>query len=412
MKKGKIIQYIVAILVVFVLLCGIFSIVRRITGKNTTENVAETNNGKSSKTKDKEGKKAEAEEDTEAEADNSTPITKLKVTAPKAYIREGNSMDLEIKYKPADASNPKLKWSCSEKGLVSVSEDGKLTAEAGSGKNKVTVTAKTTDGSNIEESFELRILPAIDPSKPMVAITFDDGPNPSTTNTMLDVLEENYALATFFCLGTAAEKYPEVVQREYELGMEVGTHTYAHKDIANSSEAVIDEEISKGVKTIEDAIGVKPTLMRPPYGGYPKGSGKMDPRILATAKQYGLSCINWSVDTEDWRGKSPDFTYQAVMKVEDGDIVLLHDIHQYNVDAVKRFVPDLMEQGFQLLTVSELYETFHELNESNPNISKEVNDMDILEPGTKHMRPEKRIMPSESDTEDSEAEATTAAANE
>ena len=200
----------------------------------------------------------------------------------------------------------------------------------------------------------------------------------------MDVLEENYARATFFCLGKAVDANPEIVQREHDLGMEVGTHTYSHENIANSSESVIDQEISKGVKSIEDAIGEKPKLMRPPYGGYPSGSGKVDPRILATAKQYGLCCINWSTDTLDWKGKDPDFTYQEVMKAGDGDIVLLHDIHEYNVDAVKRFVPALIEKGFQLVTVSELYETFHELNKNT--YSKEKNDLDLLQPGTIHQR--------------------------
>lgn len=394
MKKGKVIQYIVAALVVIILLCGIFSVVRRLTGKSTAKKVTQEQNAKANESKGKNKKKVK--DDTDEGADNSKPISKLKITAPQAYLREGESMKLEIKYKPEDASNPKLKWSCSEKGLVEVSEDGTLTAAEGSGKNTVKVTGKTTDGSKLSESFELRILPAIDPSKPMIAITFDDGPNPKTTNKILDYLEENYAKATFFCLGNAVDSNPEVVQREADLGMEVGTHTYAHKNIANSSEGVIDQEISKGVKSIEDATGEKPKLMRPPYGGYPSGSGKVDPRILATAKQYDLCCINWSVDTLDWKGKSPDFTYKAVMEAGDGDIVLLHDIHEYNVDAVRRFVPDLMEKGFQLVTVTELYETFHELNKNT--YSKEKNDLDLLTPGTIHQSPYPRAKDTEEET--------------
>jgi peptidoglycan/xylan/chitin deacetylase (PgdA/CDA1 family) len=383
MSKGKILRGLVAGLVVVVLLAGIFSIAKRLTGSTTADQPKKQESGKTVKNSGKSTKKGKADEDTEA-ADNSKPMTSLTVKAPQTYIREGDTMKLKVVYEPADATNTKLKWSCSEKGLVDVSEDGTLTPAEGSGKNTVTVTAEATDGSDLKQSCELRIYPAIDPTKPMIAITFDDGPNPSTTNAMLDALEENYARATFFCLGNHAEDYPDVVKREYELGMEVGTHTYAHKNIAAESEGVIDEEISKGVKSIEKAIGVKPTLMRPPYGGY-ASNGKVDPRILATAKEYGLCCINWSVDTLDWKGKDPDFTYQAVMKAGDGDIVLLHDIHSYNVKAVERFVPDLIEEGYQLVTVTELYETFHELNKGYYDDKK--NDLDLLKPGTIHNSP-------------------------
>ncbi len=358
MKKGKILQYLLVAFVVIILLCGIFSIIKRLTGTSSTDTLTK-------KEKNSKGSEVSKEE----KADNSKPMTSLTITAPQGYLRVGETMQLEIKYEPADATNTKLKWSCSEEDMVSVSEDGVLTPDEDSGKNTVTVTAKSTDGSKLKQSFELRILPEIDPSKPMVAITFDDGPNPDTTNTMLDALEENYAKATFFCLGSQTESNPEVVKREYELGMEVGTHTYAHKNIAAASEAVIEEEISKGVGAIKDAIGTEPVLMRTPYGGY-GSDGKIEPRVLAAAKNHNLCCVNWSLDTEDWRTKNADATYQMVMKATDGDVVLLHDIHEYNVAAVQRFVPDLIDQGFQLVTVSELYAARGE----------------SLDPGTIHFR--------------------------
>ena len=166
---------------------------------------------------------------------------------------------------------------------------------------------------------------------------------------MLDALEENYAKATFFCLGQNAGYYPETVQREYNLGMEVGTHTYSHVVLTSLSASALDSEISKSVDAINKAIGVKPSLMRPPYGAVNK-------TVLSAVGGYNLCCMNWSLDTEDWKTKNADATYNEVMKAQDGDVVLLHDIHEYNVDAVKRFVPDLIAEGFQLVTVPELYE--------------------------------------------------------
>lgn len=338
MKKGviKYLQYAVVLVVVIILLCGIFSIIKRLTGTSSTDDLSAN------------GAKKQTEE-TEEKVDNSEPITSLTVKAPATNIRVGETMQLEVSYAPENATNPKLKWSCSEEGLVSVSKDGVLTPAEDSAKHTVTVTATTTDGSDISTSFELRIYPAIDPSKPMVAITMDDGPNPDTTNKILDVFEENYAKATFFCLGQNVEYYPETVEREYELGMEVGTHTQTHKQLTTLSDSALATEIEESVNAIKDATGVAPVLMRPPYGAINK-------EVLAKAKEYGLCAVNWSLDTEDWKTKNADDTYKMVMTAKDGDVVLLHDIHEYNINAVERFVPDLIAEGYQLVTVSEMYE--------------------------------------------------------
>ena len=346
-------KMIAAVVVVVILLCGIFAIMKNLTSPASADNKA-GNKGSNS------GKATEASTE---KADNSVPMTDLKVSAPATTIRVGQTMQLKISHEPANATNTRLKWTCSEDGMVTVTKDGVLKPGKNAGKNTVKVTATATDGSKLSASFDLRIYPAIDPSKPMVAITFDDGPNPETTTPMLDALEENYAKATFFCLGQNAGYYPETVQREYNLGMEVGTHTYSHVVLTKLDASALDSEISKSVDAIDKAIGVKPTLMRPPYGAVNK-------TVLSAVGGYNLCCMNWSLDTEDWKTKNADATYKEVMKAQDGDVVLLHDIHEYNVDAVKRFVPDLIAEGFQLVTVPELYEARGE----------------TLEPATVHYR--------------------------
>ena len=352
MKKGvkRYLEYAVVLIVVVILLCGIFSIVRRLTGTTSTDELTA-------------GNSSQKEETVNEKADNSVPMTALTVTAPATNIRVGETMDLDIRYEPADATNTKLSWSCSEDGLVSVSEDGVLMPSEGSAKHTVTMTAKATDGSGLEASFTLRIYPEIDPSKPMVAITMDDGPNPDTTNKILDAFEENYAKATFFCLGQNAGYYPEVVKREYDLGMEVGTHTQSHEQLTKLSPDALTSEIKESVDAIKDATGAAPTLMRPPYGA-------VNSTVLAEAKKQGLCAVNWSLDTEDWKTKNADDTYKMVMTATDGDVVLLHDIHEYNINAVERFVPDLIAEGYQLVTVSEMYAARGE----------------TLDPGTIHYR--------------------------
>src|SRR5699024_3764074 len=103
--------------------------------------------------------------------------------------------------------------------------------------------------------------------------------------------------------------------------------------------------------------------MRPPYGA-------INSTVLAEAKKQGLCVVNWSLDTEDWKTKNADDTYKMVMTATDGDVVLLHDIHEYNINAVERFVPDLIAEGYQLVTVSEMYAARGE----------------TLDPGTIHYR--------------------------
>lgn len=352
-KKGvmKYVQYAVVVLIVVILLCGIFSIIKRLTGTSSTGDLS------------KNDSKKQSEETSQKEMDNSIPMTDFSVTAPETTIRVGEEMQLDISYEPKNATNTELKWTCSKDGLVKVSKDGVLTPSKDGAKNTVTVTATTTDGSDLSASFELRIYPEIDPSKPMVAITMDDGPNPDTTNVMLDTLEENYAKATFFCLGQNAAYYPDTVKREYDLGMEVGTHTQSHKQLTTLSGSELTSEITQSVDAIQKATGVAPILMRPPYGA-------VNSEVLAEAKKQGLCAVNWSLDTEDWKTKNADDTYRMVMTATDGDVVLLHDIHEYNVAAVQRFVPDLIAEGFQLVTVSEMYEARGE----------------TLDPGTIHYR--------------------------
>lgn len=361
-KKVNVAQVIIMILVVFILLCGIFSIFRRLTGTGFQKDFGDNDGaGNSASTTEV------AEETTEAKADNSVPMTSFTVVAPEPSIRVGKTMQLEITCEPANATNKEIKWSFNQEGLITIDENGLLTPNPDSAKNTVTVVAETTDGSNLKQTFDLRIYPELDPSKPMVAITFDDGPYDKTTPTMLDALEANYAKATFFCLGQNTEYFPDIVKREYDLGMQVGTHTYDHTQLTTLDRAGIEDNISKAISAFSNATGGAPlTIMRPPYGS-------INADVQDVCKEHGIVCMEWSLDTEDWKTKDADATYNMVMTCEDGDVVLLHDIHNYNVAAVQRFVPDLIEKGFQLVTVAELYEAKGE----------------SLLPGTNHYRPDK-----------------------
>lgn len=186
----------------------------------------------------------------------------------------------------------------------------------------------------------------IDPSKPMVALTFDDGPNPISTPRILNTLEKYNAVATFFDLGSLVYTYPKVVKREEALGCEVGSHTYSHYNLNKLSAEEIKIEMEKADKAFVSVLGHKPALLRPPYGN-------ANATVKATI-DYPL--IDWDIDTLDWQSRNKDAILSEVHKYSDynGRIILMHSIYGTTADAVEVLVPELISKGYQLVTVSEL----------------------------------------------------------
>lgn len=184
----------------------------------------------------------------------------------------------------------------------------------------------------------------IDSEKPMVAITFDDGPGNHTME-LLEMLEEYHAHATFFVLGTRVEKYPDEIRKMQEIGCEVGNHSYDHEDLSKLKKKSLKKQVSRTNKLVSEITGQGVNLIRPPYGAI---SETME-------KQLEMPMILWNIDTLDWKTKNAKKTIKAVMKdVKDGDIILLHDIHSTTIDAMEELIPMLLEEGYQLVTVSEM----------------------------------------------------------
>ena len=182
--------------------------------------------------------------------------------------------------------------------------------------------------------------------RPMVALTFDDGPGEST-EALLDCLTKNNAKATFFMLGPQAQAYPEIVKDLKDAGMELGNHTWSHENLTTLGASGVTEEVTKTNEAIKNAAGESATVMRPPGGAY-------NEEVQAA---IGMPLIMWSIDTKDWATKSEDQTYQVTVdNVKDGSVVLMHDIHEWSVNAAIRAIPELVEQGYKLVTVSELAE--------------------------------------------------------
>ncbi len=184
----------------------------------------------------------------------------------------------------------------------------------------------------------------VDGSKPMVALTYDDGPAQGTS-TILDVLERNHAAATFYVVGNRVNSFASDVKRAYNMGCEIGNHTWDHTTLSNLTSAQIASQMSQTDAVVESVTGAKTTTMRPPGGS----------RGGAVQSSVGKPIIIWSVDTLDWKTRSASSTISSVLNnVQDGDVVLMHDLHLCTAEASKTIIPTLVNRGYQLVTVSEL----------------------------------------------------------
>lgn len=186
-----------------------------------------------------------------------------------------------------------------------------------------------------------------DPDKPMIALTFDDGPS-GHTERILDLLKEYGGRASFCVVGNMAEHRPGTIRRAFNEGNEILGHSWGHADLTTLSEDALRRDLTDTAEKIEQLTGVYPALFRPPYGSY-------NDTVVSVSEELGFSVLMWSVDTNDWRTRSADAVYSHVMNyAKDGSVVLMHDLHGTTADAMERVIPELIEKGFQLVTVSEL----------------------------------------------------------
>lgn len=203
-------------------------------------------------------------------------------------------------------------------------------------KNKKVVSSK-------DKIFQVFSVP-IDPNKKMVALTFDDGPG-RYTKEIVECLEQHHAKATFFIVGCNIDGYEDTILKAHKIGCEIGNHSYDHSHFTRISETEIKRQISATDKKIKDIIGMNALYLRTP-GGL---SNKMVEGVV------NKPIILWSIDTRDWETQSKTSTIRSVVNhVQDGDIVLMHDIYKPTKDAAIYLIDELQREGYQLVTVSEL----------------------------------------------------------
>ena len=190
-----------------------------------------------------------------------------------------------------------------------------------------------------------------------VALTFDDGPGIHTPR-LLNALSARNVPATFYVLGQQVTARPEIAARIVAEGHEIASHGYTHRNLAGMSAAGVRSELSRTNQAIFQATGVIPTTFRPPFGAH-------NGTVRSVAAEFGFPVILWSVDTRDWETRNVNAILShfvdrnGVVRIRDGDVILLHDIHPTSVDAAIRAVDILLAEGFVFVTVAELLEERH-----------------------------------------------------
>ena len=234
--------------------------------------------------------------------------------------------------------------SVDNKGLVKALREGEANVTC-TLYNNLSATCKI-----IVSEQKAKIRKNLDRTKPMVALTFDDGPDAGNTEQILKSLKSVNGRATFFLVGSRIEGEEDIVQQEFNAGHEIGNHSWDHQYASNISEKEQRAEMSKTNEAVKKVIGEYPTVFRCPGG--------------ITSNVYETENINpiilWSIDTLDWSTKNSQATFNAIKRVFkkgqnlDGDIVLMHDIQDSTPKAVANIVKYLDKKGYQLVTVSEL----------------------------------------------------------
>ena len=184
-----------------------------------------------------------------------------------------------------------------------------------------------------------------DEEHPKIALTFDDGPHAVYTPKLLDGLKKRGIHATFFLIGKNIEGNEDIVKRIQDEGHLIGSHTYNHVQLNKLSESKARDEVLKGCNKIYETTGTYSSFVRPPYGAWKKN---LDFCIT-------MIPVSWNVDSLDWKTQNTEKIVKRVVKdVEEGDIILMHDIFDTSVEAALQIADTLTEEGYQFVTVDEL----------------------------------------------------------
>jgi len=296
-------------------------------GKGTTVITAETGN-------------QEQDSCTVTVTDN--PVTSITISRSELTMEDRTAIVLEAEALPATAENLDITWTSSNKEVAVVNQNGKVFAKS---PGECWISATANGGVDVVARCRLTVEESDKPMK-YVALTFDDGPCENTLE-ILEILDEYDVNVTFFWLGKLVATRPEIVRKAYSRGHEIGNHSYNHETLTKLDLDEAKEEMQSADAAIKAAIGIEASVYRAPGGS-----------VNEKVSQYcGKPFIDWTVDTNDWKYRDPEHVWTFIAKnTGNYDIVLMHDIRPTTTEAMHKAIPYLLEQGFTLVTVSELLE--------------------------------------------------------
>ena len=204
--------------------------------------------------------------------------------------------------------------------------------------------------SGWEVAAQKRELPvySVDRDDNRIAISFDAAWGGDKTEKILDILDEYGVKTTFFVVDIWVQRFPDLVKEIAARGHEIGNHSTSHPHMSKLSESKIKEELKGAADSIEALTGVRPTLFRPPYGDY-------NNLVVSVARAQGYECIQWSVDSLDWKNRgAQEIIDRTTKNIHGGDIVLFHNDSQYSVQALPEVLESYKTQGLTVVPVSEL----------------------------------------------------------
>jgi len=215
---------------------------------------------------------------------------------------------------------------------------------------------------SVKDTFQNNTAAAVveEARKPMIALTFDDGPSVHTRS-VLNVLEKYGVVATFFVLGENIDYWQDTIKHAVKNGNEIASHTWSHFPLTGLTTHAIEKSIKDTNEAIEKVTGLPcPLFYRPPYG-------LVNRRIANISGEIGYSIVGWTVDPQEWKHFNKNLIYEHVMEyAEENSIILLHDLHPVMPSAVELIIPALIAKGYHLVTISELLR--HVYGELKPGI--------------------------------------------
>ncbi len=222
----------------------------------------------------------------------------------------------------------------------------------------------------------------------LIALTYDDGPSPTSTNRILDTLEKYNSVATFFVVGYNIENNISTIKRASDMGCEIGNHSLGHKNLMKCSDAEIRNQVETPNEMLKELAGIDVKLFRAPGGNFKDAEDEI-----------GMPIIQWNIDTLDWKHKDASnknrteeqrnadlrkIADKVINNAQKGDIVLMHDIYGFTADLSELIIPALVEKGFTLVTVSEMYLAYgEELKDGKVyyNVDTTIASLEPVEPG-------------------------------